>query len=92
MSTVIQAKPKTAALGGKAQPAPSMLWVWRTLLTAASEEVRRSALGDLPLLMWFGLLYLQCSQFYYSRAHHPMSSIQLASLVMQLPTLRIKPS
>ncbi|KAI0718156.1 WD40 repeat-like protein [Cerioporus squamosus] len=37
-STVVEAKPKPTAIGGKSQPAPSMLWVWRTLLVAASEE------------------------------------------------------
>ncbi|KAH9891906.1 WD40 repeat-like protein [Cubamyces lactineus] len=37
ISTMIEAKPK-AATGGKAQPTPSVLWVWRKLLVAASEE------------------------------------------------------
>ncbi|RDX48877.1 WD40 repeat-like protein [Lentinus brumalis] len=37
-STLVEAKPKPTAVGGKSQPAPSMLWVWRTLLVAASEE------------------------------------------------------
>ncbi|RPD74051.1 WD40 repeat-like protein [Lentinus tigrinus ALCF2SS1-7] len=37
-STVIEARPTKVAIGGKSQPVPSMLWVWRTLLVAASEE------------------------------------------------------
>ncbi|KAI0354805.1 WD40 repeat-like protein [Trametes cingulata] len=36
-STLLEVKPKPA-LGGKTQPAPSVLWVWRNLLVAASEE------------------------------------------------------
>ena len=44
-STIVETKPKSA-VGGKAQPTPSVLWVWRKLLVAASEEVRLSALGD----------------------------------------------
>ncbi|KAI0655440.1 WD40 repeat-like protein [Cubamyces menziesii] len=36
-STIVETKPKSA-VGGKAQPTPSVLWVWRKLLVAASEE------------------------------------------------------
>ena len=36
---------------GKTGAAPSMLWVWRTLLVAASEEVRRLALSSFTLLI-----------------------------------------
>ncbi|KAI0365315.1 WD40 repeat-like protein [Pilatotrama ljubarskyi] len=36
-STLVEVKMKTAP-GGKTQPAPSVLWVWRKLLVAASEE------------------------------------------------------
>ena len=40
-SATIRARRKPATLGGKTQPVHAMLWVWRTLLVAASEEVRR---------------------------------------------------
>ncbi|OSC98008.1 WD40 repeat-like protein [Trametes coccinea BRFM310] len=37
VSTIIEPRPKPNP-GGKAQPTASMLWVWRSLLVAASEE------------------------------------------------------
>ncbi|KAI0754509.1 WD40 repeat-like protein [Daedaleopsis nitida] len=37
-STVIDAKAQSSSSEGKSQPTPPMLWVWRTLLVAASEE------------------------------------------------------
>ena len=49
-STVVQATPRLL-VGGKNQSAPPMRWIWRSLLVAASEEVRRVASGGLPVLI-----------------------------------------
>ncbi|EJF60945.1 WD40 repeat-like protein [Dichomitus squalens LYAD-421 SS1] len=37
-STIIHVRRRPTALGGKTQPVHAMLWVWRTLLVAASQE------------------------------------------------------
>lgn len=76
-STLVEAKSKPAS-AGKAQATPSVLWVWRNLLMAASEEVRRPALGDLPLLISSIIsphVHIPPSQSYCSRAHLPTSFI-----------------
>ena len=57
-STMIEARPKPTALSGKVPTVYAMLWVWRTLLVAASEEVRRLTSGTVILLIRRIFMYI----------------------------------
>ena len=82
-SATIRARRKPATFGGKTQPVHAMLWVWRTLLVAASEEVRRPALGILsPVLISVAPMYILKS--YTTRSQSSSSHVHLRTSSIRL--------
>lgn len=82
VSVVISPRLERGASGSKPQAAPSMLWVWRTLLVAASEEVRRIALDSFTSLITTTItLYHYHSQYYSLLVPRLMNSFLSANLM-----------